>query len=70
MIRRGWLCCADRDLPEIHIVPVMDLDEHALRSDCWCYPVRLLVDEDASLRALMVHQALDGRDLVEASGVN
>ena len=54
---------------DIHVLPVGDLREHEETRDCWCKPTktREAYEEDA---VVVVHNSLDGRELVERHGVN
>ena len=51
---------------DVHVLPIDDLREHEETRQCWCRP-RLLQDapEDA---VVIVHAALDGRELYEEHG--
>jgi len=52
----------------VHIVPVKDLRRHNQRGrGCWCQP---RVDGLPNGWVLVVHNAVDGRDLIEQHGVN
>ena len=44
----------------VHIVPENDLREHLVNKDCWCNP-----DVDEEFENIIIHHALDGRDLYE-----
>jgi hypothetical protein len=52
----------------IHVSPLEDLREHQLggHTRCWCSPA---VDPDRA-GDLVVHQSLDGRELIAKHGVN
>lgn len=50
---------------DVHVVPVKDLREHTETRDCWCHPD--LVNEWRTV--VVVHNALDGRELVERTGL-
>jgi hypothetical protein len=58
-----------------HVIPVGDLREHNDRSRwCWCGPTVIMTDEDTGQpfpkgRAVVVHHSADGRELVEAHGL-
>lgn len=56
----GWINVDDPRTFDTHVAPIGDLREHTLSADCWCKPVR---DEECS--GVFVHNALDGRELVE-----
>lgn len=50
-----------------HVYPVNDMREHDTDScDCWCGP-RIAMFERGQR---VIHNAMDGRDLVERHGVN
>ena len=51
---------------DVHVIPIADLRDHDETRACWCVPaviVELYGD-------VVVHHAADGRELVEAHGVN
>jgi len=54
-----------------HVLPVDDLREHDETPACWCKP-RVLRDDpdDANEEPVIVHNSLDGRELVEEHGIN
>jgi hypothetical protein len=59
---------------DTHVIPVDDLRVHLERRTCWCAPSISLVDSQTGEpfpddQALVVHQAMDGRELVEQHGV-
>ncbi len=51
-----------------HVVPIDDLREHADSRGCWCQP-RLQL-EPISGTVIVVHNSLDGRELIEEHGIN
>ncbi len=51
---------------DVHVLPVNDLREHEQTRTCWCKP--RVTREDKNY--IIVHASLDGRELVEAHGVN
>lgn len=55
-----------RETADVHIVPLGDLQDHEETRDCWCTP-RLESEGDTTI---VVHHALDGRELIEQHGVN
>lgn len=58
--------------PDIHVTPVNDLRDHDDARDCWCAP-RLETETSfwtGQPTTIVVHNAADGRDLVETGGVN
>lgn len=54
---------------DTHIVPINDLREHDEHLACWCAP-RFEKVKGSSTALLVVHHALDGRELIEEHGVN
>jgi hypothetical protein len=54
-------------MADVHVLPVDDLREHEPTRACWCAPT-VTQEEDAD--AVVVHHSADGRELVEAHGVN
>lgn len=51
-----------------HVYPIRDLCRHNLRGvECWCEPV---VKPLEGGRRMVVHNSMDGRELIEAHGVN
>jgi hypothetical protein len=53
----------------LHVVPRGDLVEHELNRWCWCQPL-VVPDNDEDTEALVIHNSLDGRELVEEHGIN
>lgn len=53
---------------DLHVLPVDDLPEHEKTRECWCVP-RVDYDPDTMMAVVIVHHALDGRELVEEHGV-
>jgi hypothetical protein len=53
---------------DVHVVPIADLREHVKTLACWCAP--RLERVDRSTCYVVVHHALDGRELVEEHGIN
>lgn len=53
----------------VHVVPIDDLREHVETACCWCAPRVECVDGDPEA-IVIVHASADGRELVEAHGVN
>lgn len=52
----------------VHIVPVDDMKPHEeLGATCWCLPA---VKTYENGNVLVIHNAMDGRELVERHGVN
>lgn len=63
--------CSDRfdgTPQDVHVLPINDLREHVESLACWCAPKLQRVD--GSTAYLVVHHALDGRELVEEHGIN
>ena len=54
-----------QDGRDLHVVPVKDLRKHELRRGCWCAP--RLTDVEGTV--VVTHQSMDGRELVEAHGL-
>lgn len=42
---------------EYHVVPINDLKEHDLSSDCWCRP-----GTDGDYENIYIHNSMDGRE--------
>lgn len=56
-----------------HVLPIDDLREHEESPACWCQPTVQTEDSETGepYRApLVVHNSLDGRELVEQHGIN
>ena len=52
---------------DIHVLPVDDLRKHDENRYCWCRP---RVEEDEwTTDAVIIHNSLDGRELVEQHGL-
>lgn len=61
-------------MSDVHVLPLHDLREHEESRTCWCQPlvenVSCTDDEHIGRTgALVVHQAADGRELVERYGL-
>lgn len=54
-------------MSDLHVLPLGDLREHDEMRECWCRPD---VTQEPDCDAVVVHHALDGRELVEQYGVN
>jgi hypothetical protein len=52
---------------DIHVLPLQDLREHVEERGCWCHPT--LIQENAEADVVVVHQSMDGRELVEEHGI-
>lgn len=65
MSEARWRVAPRTSTRELHIVPVKDLQEHRLSRICWCEPAV----KPENLAVLVVHNAADGRELVEKHGV-
>lgn len=48
----------------LHVMPVGDLRHHRPSTACWCSP-----KEAPDEPGLWVHEAMDGRDLIEKHGL-
>jgi hypothetical protein len=65
---KRWATIRDGREADVHVTPINDVREHADSGDCWCQPRITRVD---GVRArVIVHNAADGRELVERHGVN
>ena len=53
--------------PDTHVMPIDDLREHDETRTCWCGP-RLETADDLET-TIVVHHALDGRELIEQHGL-
>ena len=56
--------------PDIHVLPIADLREHLERRACWCAPLLRQEEVFNEITVLVIHNSLDGRELVEQHGVN
>lgn len=56
----GWRVFQDLEARQAHVLPINDLRDHAAKPDCWCKP-----KQDEEFPTVHVHNALDGRELVE-----
>ncbi len=52
---------------DVHVLPIGDLKEHNEVRDCWCDPLVVIRYDEP---AMVVHNAFDGRELIEAHGIN
>lgn len=52
---------------DVHVMPIDDLVEHEPTIDCWCRPVRFVTPVGPDV---IVHNALDARELIEMHGIN
>lgn len=58
-------------MADVHVLPINDLREHEETRDCWCKPRVEFADNVSDLETrVIVHNSLDGRELVEAHGLN
>lgn len=54
--------------PDIHVMPVGDLRAHRETRTCWCRP---RVEKQPDWRAALVtHNSMDGRELIEQTGLH
>ena len=60
---------SDPRKPDIHVLPENDLREHIESRACWCHP-NAHYDPLMEQPAVVVHNAADGRELVEQYGLN
>ena len=57
-----------KDDRAVHVVPENDLRPHIeTGTDCWCKP---RVEKHPGHDVVVVHNSMDGRELVERHGVN
>lgn len=56
-------------MSDLHVLPIGDLREHEESRECWCAPTctREPYEEGP---VVVVHNAADGRELIEEHGVN
>ncbi len=53
-----------------HVLPINDLKEHVEETTCWCEPT-VEVRRSRTRRAqLVIHNSMDGRELIDEHGVN
>lgn len=52
---------------DVHILPIVDLYDHELRRGCWCDPG---FSRQPGADCVVVHNAMDGRELIERYGIN
>lgn len=56
----------------VHVLPISDLREHEETLTCWCQPRVVRTDEETGedyVAPVVIHNSLDGRELVEEHGV-
>lgn len=69
MTRRRWHRIENGPRADVHVLPIGDLRVHEETRDCWCRPDKVREPyEEAAI--VVVHNALDGRELIEAHGIN
>ena len=56
--------------PDLHVSPINDMKDHTESRDCWCDPKIVDVSTlgDGS-KVMVVHQSMDGREIVEEYGI-
>ena len=57
----AWLAEIPPEPADRNVIPLDDLKEHVKARTCWCRPIV----EDRGQHCLIVHHALDGRELSE-----
>jgi len=58
--------------PDLHVSPINDMKDHIESRDCWCDPKIVdvsTIGEEAGSRIIVVHNAMDGREIVEEYGI-
>jgi hypothetical protein len=50
---------------DLHVTPIRDMKRHRYSRRCWCAPKLEAVEGGV----LVLHQAMDGRELVEEHGL-
>lgn len=55
------------DLPDIHVIPINDMKEHIHSRKCWCNP---RLEQKNTKETLVIHNSMDGRELIERHGIN
>jgi hypothetical protein len=65
---KQWDITQPRQRGDVHILPIRDLRDHDERRTCWCDPTVMAVD--GSRACVVTHNSADGRELVEAHGIN
>jgi len=59
------------DIPDTHVVPINDMKEHIDSRDCWCKPslkyedITKIQDESKSKAVIVIHNSMDGRELID-----
>lgn len=53
-----------------HVLPINDLKEHVEEESCWCAPAVEGKRGRSRSAKLIIHNALDCRELIEEHGVN
>jgi len=63
-------------IPDTHVVPINDMKEHVDSRDCWCNPrvkyedITKYGDVYKSSAVIVIHNSMDGRELIELHGIN
>jgi len=52
---------------DIHVTPRNDMKKHIDSRDCWCHPS---LKERENKAIIVIHQSMDGRELIEKHGIN
>jgi hypothetical protein len=64
-----YLASDDPNYNDVHVSPIEDLKAHIIDGTrCWCVPT-IQPAGRTSGRRLILHHALDGRDLIERHGL-
>lgn len=64
MNEKGWITKLRESTREFHVLPLGDLKVHRLSAACWCQP-----RQEYYAHTRVIHNAADGRELVEQHGV-
>ncbi len=51
----------------IHVIPLNDMREHEKSDMCWCEPTTKVVGDSGG--RVIVHNSMDGRELIERHGL-
>ena len=56
----------EHTLDDAHVIPIEDLREHEDSRECWCQPC---FDRSDIGRVIVIHNSMDGRELIEKHGL-
>lgn len=63
-------------IPDTHVIPINDMKKHIESRDCWCNPqlkeedITRLQDPSKEIAVIVIHNSMDGRELIERHGIN